>query len=98
MCMALDNVAFSEHFKKNDYDYCVQALRKELINFLVNKIKEKKPDYKYSTISVLKNDCLKYLKPAEQDIAIFLYTISFNNDTSEFKLSRMMEMYQYFTN
>ncbi|MCI8546993.1 MAG: hypothetical protein HFJ44_07180 [Clostridia bacterium] len=93
--MNFNKNVFSKHFKDNDYDFCAEMLRSSIIDFLVDKIKLKKPDYKYSTITFLKNDCFTYLEPVYQDMAVQLYTFSFNEEPSEYELSRMMEMYQY---
>jgi len=93
--MVFNKDIFAMHFKKNDYEFCCEMLRNEIITILVNKIKLKKKDYKYSTISFLKSDCYKYLSSIYYDIALTLYTFSFNDDSTEYELSRMMEMYQY---
>ena len=93
--MEFDKDVFSEHFKNKDYDFCSEMLRGSIIKILVDKIKIKKPDYKYSTITFLKNDSFTYLDSVCQDIAVQLYTFSFNEEPSEYELSRMMEMYQY---
>lgn len=93
--MVFDKDIFSKHFKDKDYDFCAEMLRNSIIEFLVNKIKLQKPDYKYSTITFLKNDCFTYLDPVFQDMAVQLYAFSFSEEPSEYELSRMMEIYQY---
>lgn len=93
--MAIDKDIFSKHFKDKDYDFCSEMLRSSIIESLVNKIRKYKHNYKYSTITFLKNDCFTYLEPVYQDIAVQLYAFSFSEEPSEYELSRMMEMYQY---
>lgn len=93
--MVFDKEIFSKHFKDKDYDFCAEMLRSSIIDFLVSKIKLKNPNYKYSTITFLKNDCFTYLEPVYQDMAVQLYAFSFSEEPSEYELSRMMEMYQY---
>ena len=96
--MSLNKEMFSTYFEYNDYDKCIEMLRKEIIHYLTNKIKEKNPSYQYTTISSLKQDTFKYLSNAEQEIALELYAFSFNNESSDFELSQMLEMYKQLSN
>lgn len=92
--MALNKEMFSTYFEYKDYDKCIEMLRKEIISLLTKRIQERNPNYNYTTISALKQDAFKYLSTQEQEITIELYTFSYNEEPSEFELSRMMEIYQ----
>lgn len=92
--MALNKTLFSTYFEYKDYNHCVSMLREEIIRILVKRVAEKVPDYKYTTISNLKLACFKYLTEVEQEVSIELYDFSFNDDATEFELSRMMELYK----
>ena len=39
--MSLNKEMFSTYFEYNDYDKCIEMLRKEIIHYLTNKIKER---------------------------------------------------------
>lgn len=95
--MSFNKDLFSENFKNKDYDMCISMLRREIIGILTKRIQEKNPDFKYISVLSLKNNCFKYLSELEQEISIELYTFSFNEESSEFELSCMMEMYQTLT-
>ena len=96
--MALNKEMFSTYFEYKDYDKCIEMLRKEIISFLTNKIKEKNQNYQYTTISSLKEDCFKYLSNTEQEVVVELYGFSFTDESADFKLSRMLEIYKQLFN
>ena len=92
--MALNKNLFSTYFEYKDYNRCISMLREEIIHILVKRVQEKNSDYKYTTISNLKLACFKYLTEVEQEVSIGLYDFSFNEEATEFELSRMMELYK----
>ena len=91
--MLVDKNLFYYHLKNRDYNFCIAELKNEIINILILKIKEKNPEYMYTTLKSLKINCFEYLSEAEQDVAIELYSFCYDNSASEYELSRMLELY-----
>lgn len=92
--MSFNKNLFEEHLKNKDYNFCVTYLRNEIIDILTKMIQEKEPNFKYSTIKSLQINCFKYLSEKEHDIVSELYDFSFNEISSHYELSRMLEIYR----
>ncbi len=92
--MKFDKRIFSLNLQSKNYYFCIDMLRSEIISILSEKIKEKNPQFVYTTVRSLKNNCMKYLSESEQSIAIEIYNFSFSDNASEYELSRMMDLYK----
>ena len=63
----IDNKKLQNNFKSGNYLYCVNILRKEIIQKLINNITKFKPEYKYTNLIDLKMNCYKYLNDKEKN-------------------------------
>lgn len=96
--LILNKILFSTYFKYKDYEKCVILLRREIINILCCRVKEKNPNFVYTNISNLKLNCFKYLSELEQEIVIQLYDFSFDDVSIDYELSCMFEIYDSLKN
>lgn len=85
---------FSQKLNDRDYNYCLSILRNEIITLLSNKIKEKNPQFTYTTVNSLKNGALQYLSEEDKNIAIDFFTISFEDNSPEVELYSIMDLYK----
>ena len=92
--MNINKDVFFSHLNSKDYDYCISLLRSEIISILTSRIQEKEPNFKYSTIGILKTYSFKYLSEEEQHIICRLYDFSINEFPSSYELSQMLEIYE----
>lgn len=80
------------YFDNKEYDKCVEKLRYEIIFFLENKIKEKKPDFKYTTTKYLFEEALKTLDKEYADGALKIYNLDISDFSIEYDMYEMMNV------
>lgn len=85
---------FTYNLKNKKYYECIIILRQEIINKLVNKIKEKESFFTYTTTMDLYNKSKEYLSSKEIKIAYELYLLDIMEETEEYILDEMMRMYK----
>lgn len=91
----IDKSIINTKIKEKDYSNCIFLLFNEIKNILIEKIKEKNPNYVYITIGDLKNKSLKYLSSDLQSYAIILYTLVINPEEDElYTLNLLFEIYK----
>jgi len=91
----IDKSIINTKIKEKDYSNCIYLLFNEIKNILIEKIKEKNPNYVYITIGDLKNKSLKYLSSDLQSYAIILYTLVINPEEDElYTLNLLFEIYK----
>lgn len=91
----IDKNIINTKIKEKDYSNCIFLLFNEIKNILIEKIKEKNPNYAYITIGDLKNKSLKYLSSDLQSYAIILYTLTINPEDDElYTLNLLFEIYK----
>lgn len=73
-------------------------MQNEIITILCNRIKEKNPQFVYSTVNSLKVNASKYLSESEQNIAIQFFNLNFSNDSLEYVLYSFMNLYNNLEN
>lgn len=89
-----NKINLKEAFHKKDYFSCIQLLREEIKKQLIEKIQEKNPDYKYSSIIQLKEYALRYLSEEDQDIALKFYYLSYEEFSEKSELNELLNMYE----
>lgn len=92
MMMNKDN--FVRAFQDKDYLTCIQLLREEIKNILIEKLKAIRPEFEYTSIPQLKEYSLRYLDEQEQTVALKLYHHSFEEIPVELELDDLLEMYE----
>ena len=91
----IDKNIINTKIKEKDYSNCIFLLFNEIKNILIEKIKEKNPNYVYITIGDLKNKSLKYLSSDLKSYAIILYTLVINPEEDElYTLNLLFEIYK----
>ncbi len=85
---------FKYNLKNKKYNECIDILRKEIINKLVNAIKEKETFFTYTTTMDLYNKSKKYLCNEQIKIAHELFLLDIMEETEEYILDEMIKMYQ----
>lgn len=66
MLEVIDDKKLREQFKKKNYTYCVNELRREIKEKLISRLNIIRPGYKYKNIHELKINCFKYLNDDEK--------------------------------
>lgn len=92
--MSINKEVFSMQLKNKNYIFCIDMMRKEIIDILTKRIQNKNSDYTYTDTKLLKINCFRYLSEVEQDVAIELYDLEIIENTSYYELSRMLELYK----
>lgn len=92
--MSVNTYLFSKNLNKKNYDYCLKSLRKEITNLLSEKIREKNPQFVYTTVNSLKTNAFQYLSEFYQNITIEFYNLCFEELSPEFELYSLMELYK----
>ena len=82
---------FYEKLKNKQLDECVDILRKEIIDILVLKIKEKDLYFSYSTTRDLYNKSKIYLDETDCKIAYKLYTLDIMEEIDEYSLEELLD-------
>lgn len=85
---------FYEKLKNKEYTECIEILRKDIINMLVFKIKEKEKSFNYSTTRDLYNISKKHLEENEVTIAYQLYNFDIVDEAEEYVLYELFQSYK----
>lgn len=93
----MNKKVFYEKFKNKQYTECIDILRKEIINILVKKIREKENAFNYSTTRDLYNVSKRYLANKEISIAYQLYNFDITNEVDEYVLDELFQAYKELT-
>lgn len=89
----VDKEKLNEHFKNKDYIYCINTLQKDIKDKLVQKLKMFKPDYKYTNLFNLKENCYKLLSDKEKLYATILCRYSEEEYSSICELNSLLDIY-----
>lgn len=82
---------FKEYLSQEKYDKCIEIIEEKIITYIVNLIKEKDKEYRYTNIIDLMNDSEFYLKNESKYIAQKIY--SFDTEERDInKLERLLEI------
>ena len=90
----MNKKVFEYSLKNNDYNKCIEMLRKEIINILVKKIQVYNKFFKYSTTKDLYLKSKEVLDEQYITISYILYNLDIMNETDEFILDELLEMYK----
>lgn len=82
---------FYAKLKNREFEECINILRKEIIDILVLKIKEKDAYFTYSTTRDLYNKSKKYLDEKYSKIAYKLYSLDVMEELDEYVLEELFE-------
>lgn len=93
----MDKEIFKIKLKNKEYEDCISLLRKELIEELVNKIKEKDEFFSFSTTKDLYNKSKMVLTENYSKIAYELYNFDVMDENEKYVLVEMLEMYKEIT-
>ena len=85
-----------ELIKKNQYDECLEILEKAIIDYVVNLIKIKKSDFKYTTIFDLIDASNIYIEDKRKNIAsqIRIYSKKIDYIDNIYRLLALCEDYK----
>ncbi|MFR8145288.1 MAG: hypothetical protein ACLU8Y_00315 [Clostridia bacterium] len=89
----VDKEKLNEHFKNKDYIYCINTLQKDIKDKLVQKVKIFKPDYKYTNLFNLKENCYKFLSDKEKLYVTILCRYSEEEYSSICELNSLLDIY-----
>ena len=85
---------FYNKLKNRQLDDCIEILRKEIIDCLVLKIKEKYSYFSYSTTSDLHKASKKHLEDKYAIIANHLYSLDIMDEKEEYILDELFQIYK----
>ena len=88
----VDKEKLNEHFKNKDYTYCINTLQKDIKDKLVQKLKMFKPDYKYTNLFNLKENCYKLLSDKEKLYVTILCRYSEEEYSSICELNSLLDI------
>lgn len=89
----IDKVELIAHFKNKDYIYCINILQKDIKEKLVNRVKLFKPDYKYTNLFDLKENCYKFLSDKEKLYITILSRYYEEEHPSICELNSLLDIY-----
>lgn len=90
----MDKKDFYNKLKNRQLDDCIGILRKEIIDCLVLKIKEKDSYFSYSTTSDLYKAAEKHLEEKYAVIANYLYNLDIMDEREEYVLDELFQIYK----
>lgn len=90
----MDKKDFYNKLKNRQLDDCIGILRKEIIDYLVLKIKEKDSYFSYSTTSDLYKAAEKYLEEKYAIMANHLYNLDIMDEREEYVLDELFQIYK----
>lgn len=90
----IDKDNLKSYLDDKDYSKCIVILFDEIKSILISKIKDKNPDYVYTTIGDLKNKSIRYLSTDLQSYAIAIYTLVMQPEDEAFELSLLLNIYE----
>ncbi len=82
---------FYAKLKNREFEECINILRKEIIDILVLKIKEKDTYFTYSTTRDLYNKSKKCLDEKYSKVAYKLYSLDVMEELDEYVLEELFE-------
>ena len=85
---------FYNKLKNKQLDDCIGILRKEIIDFLTKKIKEKDSYFTYSTTRDLYNSAKKNLEEKYIIISSQLYNLDIIDEREEYVLDELFQIYK----
>ncbi len=89
----VDKEKLTEHFKNKDYIYCINVLRNDIKEMLVTRIKTFKPDYTYTNLFNLKENCYTFLNDKEKLYVTILCRYSEKEYPSICELNSLLDIY-----
>lgn len=90
----MDKKDFYNKLKNRQLDDCIGILRKEIIDCLVLKIKEKDLYFSYSTTRDLYKAAKKHLEEKYAIMANQLYNLDIMDEKEEYILDELFQMYK----
>lgn len=90
----MDKKDFYNKLKNRQLDDCIGILRKEIIDCLVLKIKEKELYFSYSTTSDLYKAAEKHLEEKYAIMANQLYNLDIMDEREEYVLDELFQIYK----
>lgn len=90
----MNKKVFYMKLKNKQYNDCIEILRKEIIDCLVSKIKEKDSYFSFSTTRDLYNAAKKYLEERYHIIAYQLYNFDIMDESEEYVLDELLQRYK----
>lgn len=90
----IDKNNLKSRLEDKDYSKCIVILFDEIKSILINKVKEKNPNYVYKTIGDLKNQSIRYLPTDLQSYSIALYTLVMQPEDETFELNLLLNIYE----
>ena len=85
---------FKYKLTNKKYNECIDMLRKDIINILEKNVKEKDTFFSYTTTMDLYNKAKEFLSEKEIKISYKLYLLDIMDETDEYILDEMMQMYK----
>ena len=85
---------FKYKLTNKKYNECIDILRKDIINILEKNVKEKDTFFSYTTTMDLYNKAKEFLSEKEIKISYKLYLLDIIDETDEYILDEMMQMYK----
>lgn len=85
---------FKYKLTNKKYNECIDILRKDIINILEKNVKEKDTFFSYTTTMDLYNKAKEFLSEKEIKISYKLYLLDIMDETDEYILDEMMQMYK----
>ena len=85
---------FKYKLTNKKYNECIDILRKDIINILEKNVKEKDTFFSYTTNMDLYNKAKEFLSEKEIKISYKLYLLDIMDETDEYILDEMMQMYK----
>lgn len=79
--------------KTNAKEKSITTLVNDIKNILIKEVKEQKSDYKYISISDLKDKSILYLPTEMQSYAIALYRLVMNPSDEAYEYSMLLNIY-----
>lgn len=97
--MNFNKEILTKNFKEKKYSLCIEMLTDEIIRSLSESVKSKYPDFKYSNIKNLRNDCAKYLEQDKQEVAFKMHELLLNEEYPQKQLlTELLILYKKINN
>lgn len=89
----MDKEKFKENLENKKFYQCIKVIRKEIIEILCKKIKEKDKFFSYSTTKDLYLKSKDILTKDDAELAYTLYNLDIMDESDEYVLNELLEIY-----
>lgn len=90
----MNKLDFQKKLKNRQFEDCIEILRKEIIDILIEKMKEKDSYFFYTTTKDLYQKSKKVLEEKYSRIAYELYNLDIMEEQDEYILDELLNMYK----